>query len=509
LFSPEPLCFREIGVLISDYPEKINLKKNTSTFDAVKNTVKAAAAASGFISEGSYTSAKGNIPEVTIGAIEQKNINYEGPLRNPIIVIHGFLGANLRDCVTDKNVWGEFNAQDVIKLSKERMHSLAIPMQQDALLNDLSDSILPNGMLDTVKVKFYKYTYEQKAYINLINVLQEGGYHSSNNPAVIQGKRLTTLFSFAYDWRRDLQWNATKLHEFIQIKKSYLQESYERLYGVKNYDVKFDIMGHSMGGLLARYYLRFGIADLPELDEEVKVSWKGAENLHNVFLLGTPNAGYTDTLLELTRGIEIPPAPPALIGTWPAFYQMIPNPIYNSVIYAHNPDTPVNLFDLNVWIKMKWGLADPNQADIIKEILPDIKSASLRRDTAIEHLGKCLKRAERFIRVMSIKAQPPPYINLFLVLGNAVRTTDKLILNEENGSLKVFSYAPGDGKVTKASALFDERTENTWTHHFRSPIAWDNITLLRAAHMGITTDPSFKDNVLFMLTNQPIKRKLL
>ena len=479
------------------------MSKLSEGFETAKNTIKAAATVSGFLPEGSYTSAKDRFPQIIIGPSEQKNIDYEGPLRNPVILIHGFLGAHLRDTKSNRNVWGKFHAQDVLNMPNERFRSLAIPMEIGKSLNELEDDIVPDGVLDKVKVTFYKYTYEQKGYSNLIDVLEEGGYHFEGS-ASTTGKTFPTLFSFAYDWRRDIQWNVVRLHKFILEKKAYIAEVYERLYGLKEYNVKFDLMGHSMGGLLTRYYLRFGPNDLPADGAAPKVTWAGAENVANAFLLGTPNAGYADTLLELTRGIDIPPAPPALIGTWPTYYQMLPPPGRRTVISTSNPAKgEIDLFDIDIWKKMRWGLADPRQDAVLKKLLPNVSSAEKRGAIAIDHLEKCLKRAKSFVQAMSVDATPPQGINLFLVLGNAIKTSNTLAVNEQNGSLKVLEYAPGDGKVTKASALFDQRNENNWTPHFRSPIKWKNIILLRAAHMGITVDQAFKDNVLFLLTNRP------
>ncbi len=38
----------------------------------------------------------------------------------------------------------------------------------------------------------------------------------------------------------------------ILKQRKYLQKEYEKLYGIKDYDVQFDIVAHSMGGLLSR-----------------------------------------------------------------------------------------------------------------------------------------------------------------------------------------------------------------------------------------------------------------
>ena len=449
---------------------------------------------------GSYTS-NAKFSENVLGPIEKKEFAYQGPYRNPIIIVHGFLGSNLVDKKTGENYWGHFIGADAFTVSQSRMRGLAIPMQMGKPLKDLNDNTVPDGMLDTVTVRLFGMTFEEKAYINLVDVLQSGGFQAEGQP-LEPGKNYYTLFQFSYDWRRDLQWNAVKLHEYILKKRKYMQKQYQIMYGVKDYDVQFDLIGHSMGGLLSRYYLRYGTADLPPEGEKPNITWAGSKFVDRVIILGTPNAGYLDTILEMTGETPtIPPLPPALLGTWPTYYQMMPTPSRRSVVYADDPSKAVDMFDIKVWLKMKWGLADPKQAEILKIILPGIKDDNERRRIAFDHLEKCLKRAKRFIEAMEIKAEPPEDVKLYLVLGNAVKTRRRARLNPETGKLTVTDddYAPGDGKVTKSSALFDRRAGQTWTPYFSSPISWRGIIQLRAAHMGITTAPAFKDNILFLL----------
>ena len=49
----------------------------------------------------------------------------------------------------------------------------------------------------------------------------------------------------------------------------------------------------------------------------------------------------------------------------------------------------------------------------------------------------------------------------------------------------------------------DERLGQTWTPTLRSPIDWTHVTFLFANHLGITRDPVFTDNLLYLLLEAP------
>ena len=45
----------------------------------------------------------------------------------------------------------------------------------------------------------------------------------------------------------------------------------------------------------------------------------------------------------------------------------------------------------------------------------------------------------------------------------------------------------------------DERIGGAWQPGLRSPIRWAQVTFLFTDHLGMTKDPAFHDNVLFLL----------
>ncbi len=98
----------------------------------------------------------------------------------------------------------------------------------------------------------------------------------------------------------------------------------EKRYGIKDVDVKFDIVAHSMGGLVARYFLRYGTAELPDDGSLPEITWAGAQHVENLVMIGTPNSGSLDALVNLVDGFRpalfLPHYSSALLGTMPAIY---------------------------------------------------------------------------------------------------------------------------------------------------------------------------------------------
>ncbi len=444
--------------------------------------------------------------------IAKNSMAYEGIYRNPVIVVHGFLGARLKSATTGETVWGYITGRETISGFEDyQLRQFALPMEKDKTLKELKDNLYASELLESFTVKVLGMQFNVNAYNKMLDILRNAGYNQEGKP-LPKNKHFYSLFTFYYDWRRDIPENAAKLHEFILQKRAYLQQEYKKLYGLENYNVQFDVIAHSMGGMVSRYYLRYGNQDLPADGSMPKLDWYGSKYIDKLVVVGTPNAGYLDTFVELTGGLQIEPAapayPPAVIGTFPTYYQMLPLNSSRSVVYADDPKgKAVNLFDPQEWIKNKWGLANPDNDEILKKIIPLVKTPEERRAVALDHLAKCLKRAKQFTDAMRINATPPDDVNLFLFLGDAVPTRRTAMVNRSTGSIEVTDYEAGDGKVLASSARLDEREGQQWTPFMQSPIKWQCIVHLNAAHMGITLSTEFADNVTFFLLENPTRNQ--
>ncbi|MEM6507144.1 MAG: hypothetical protein AAF711_17025, partial [Planctomycetota bacterium] len=266
------------------------------------------------------------------------------------------------------------------------------------------------------------------------------------------------------------------------------------------------VVAHSMGGLVLRYYLRYGTQALPDDGSLPGLNWAGAEHIERAIIIGTPNAGSVLSLKQLVEGVNYvglitPTYRPAVLGSMPSIYQLLPRVRHGRVVDEVTGE-PIDFFDAEVWRRYGWGLADPGDARTRRWLLPDAADDAERDAIAFEHLQKCLARAEQTFRALDRPADPPGHLRLVLYAGDVDETPDILSV-DGRGKIRVKSYTPGDGTVTRASTLMDERVGRGYAPRVRSPVRWDHVQFIPADHIGLTSDPSFSNNVLYELLERP------
>ena len=108
-----------------------------------------------------------------------------------------------------------------------------------------------------------------------------------------------------------------------------------------------------------------------------------------------------------------------------------------------------------------------------------------------------MKRAAKLHAVLDVPAKRPQGLDIFLFTGDAEPTLAAVVVNTRTGRLRVIESAPGDGTVLR-SALMDEWVGAQWRPGLVSPIDWSGVTFLFSDHLGMTSDPLFSDNLLFL-----------
>jgi pimeloyl-ACP methyl ester carboxylesterase len=429
--------------------------------------------------------------------------------RNPVIVIPGILGSKLVDPATGRQVWGAFAGNSINAATPEGARLCALPMAEGLPLSELKDEVVSAGALDRIKVSLLGLPVELNAYMNILATLGVGGYRDEQlgkAGAVDYGENHFTCFQFDYDWRRSNVENARRLHQFIGEKRAYVKEQLEKRYGQKNADVKFDIVAHSMGGLVARYYLQYGPVDLPEDGSLPTLNWAGAKYVDRLIMVGTPNAGSAKALDQLVNGLHLPTQAryeAAVLDTMPAIYELLPRVRHGAVVDAARPQEKIDFLDPAVWENMKWGVAHPGQARMLSYLIPEAKDPAERRRIALDHLRKCLARTRQFHAALDVPAEPPPGLEIDLIAGDAVPTRSVIKVDMRTGRFVGEERAPGDGTVIRTSALMDERVGRDWNRGLVTPIKFSNVMFLFSSHIGMTKDAAFADNVLYRLLEEP------
>lgn len=434
---------------------------------------------------------------------------------NPVIVIPGVMGSKLLDSTTGKSLWGDFDTNYIDLTQRNNLPLLALPLhgQKDSARGH------PNGVLDLLKFRALGMSNQQEVYAGIMGALGVGGFLDQQLSAskIDWGKEHFTCFQFSYDWRLSNAANALRLHEFILEKRAYIRRHTKEIYGNAKVNVKFNIVAHSMGGLVARYYLRYGNQALPKNGSQPKLNWAGAKYVDQLIMIGTPNAGSILTFNDLSDGlnliphwkrllfdVSLPEFSPTLIASYPSTFEMLPRTRHQPVLNLAD-NAVVDLFDVELWDRQGWGILNPSEKENWALHMPELNSAEERRAAAKEHLRYNLKRAQQFQQALDRPAKPPSSLRISLFAGDSINTPRQIKIDLNTNERTDNDYLPGDGIVLRHSALCDERvgSSQSVTQALKSPISFSKVTFLPYEHIELTNNKTFIDNLLYQLLEQP------
>ncbi len=168
--------------------------------------------------------------------------------KRPVIIIPGITGSTLVNPRTGKTVW--------FSLKRDKDDDMRLPMSSPMLSRN-RDSLRAVDIIRKVEVPVLP---DVEVYQTLLDALEARGYHEAKWD---RPEAADVYYVFPYDWRRDNVETAQVLMQKMLAAKRALRRP----------DLKFDIIAHSMGGLIARYAAMYGTADLPREGRSPSPTW--------------------------------------------------------------------------------------------------------------------------------------------------------------------------------------------------------------------------------------------
>ncbi|MBI3526807.1 MAG: hypothetical protein HY067_02445 [Betaproteobacteria bacterium] len=216
------------------------------------------------------------------------------PMPDVLVVIPGILGSELKR--QGRDAWG-FSAG-------AGLHALTTLGDSIGALRLTADSSDPEQRVDDVEatrilpdLHLIPYLWKIDGYSSLTESLRR----------TFDVEHGVNYFEFPYDWRRD---NRVAAKQLQRVSREWLRRWRE---SSGNNGAKLIIVAHSMGGLVARYFL------------EALEGWPDAKAL---VTFGTPFRGSVNALRTLVEGIRKGPFGivdlSAFVRSLPSVYQLLP-----------------------------------------------------------------------------------------------------------------------------------------------------------------------------------------
>jgi len=433
--------------------------------------------------------------------------------KRPVIVIPGILGSELINSKTGETVW-----PSAFRTSQE-----GLPISPNLAANH--DDLVPGKIIETVRLA--RVLPEVYVYRDLLEALRHyAGYRDGDweNPGA-DGYH-DTFYVYSYDWRRDNVYNARELVKRIVRLKTRLQRP----------DLKFTVVAHSMGGLIARYAAMYGDADLPDGDGPIQPNWAGAAHISKIMMIGVPNEGSADAFSTIIDGYSITEGlrrrVPLLnkltaedVVRTPSVFQLMPHRQVVKFLDENLNPLPIDLYDPEVWKRYGWSVIY-SSSDFRRRHAAEAGTNGKSEDELDAYLAATLRRARRFQQALDAGQNANSPVVLLAIGGDCEATLDApVVLRDEkrnrwltltrprdyraSGGAKISKrqttdamYAPGDGRVTRSSLLGENIFKNRDTE--------TGFTLSRYAVFGcdlhgqLPRNKTLQDNALTAIVSEVI-----
>jgi hypothetical protein len=208
------------------------------------------------------------------------------------------------------------------------------------------------------------------------------------------------------------------------------------------------VLGHSLGGLIARYALMYGEVPLGEDGPLPPVTWAGSREIGTLFLVATPNEGTFIALKRLEKGIYYRNRRGAFsretLFSFPSVFDVIPSTL-PPLVDDNGNELPFRLDDPVDWERVGWSVVDDAKGD----------PSSIPKDAARAHLARELARSARLRAALDQLATTPNPATLYGILGLSGNVQRTALVTTKKGKLTV-RFSPPPGSYNRLSPLLYE-----------------------------------------------------
>lgn len=416
--------------------------------------------------------------------------------RHPVILIPGLLGSRLARADNGVELW----PGSTRKLLTSDYEDLALHIDPETL-EPIDDGLVPSGIFDGAAGKDF--------YRRIIQVLRQAGGYRLARPGRPVIEQTARLYVFTYDWRQDNVSTAQKLDDLIdQIRRDY-----------KDPFLRVDVIAHSMGGLIVRYYERYGTADVLN-GNTFPVTGLGLSKLRRIVLLGAPNQGTVTAVHKFLNGYRVgfSSLPTEGVATMPSTFQLFPHPLVDWVVNVNGKPLNFDIFDTEFWRRYEWSIFDhriQRRMDRHRDIWP-------AQDVFERWFEKRLDRGRRFAWSLMVPPGDVPLIKPLLLGADCVPTPRRLVFENISGEsiarlrpeqilnprpgvdYESLMFAPGDGSVTLASLLSREDLSRDEPNQAQQAPEAGREQIVCARHDALTSNDVLLDVLIeYLLAPDP------
>jgi pimeloyl-ACP methyl ester carboxylesterase len=409
----------------------------------------------------------------------------------PLVVIPGAFGSSLRDRRNGREIWPGTNPH------------LLVSNYRDLEL-EIDPATLEPVTGDVEVYDVFREGLGRDFYGKVLDTLHDAGGYARGQAGQPPRPGRRSYYVYLYDWRLDNVAAARGLHEFIErIRKDYGDPR-----------LRVDVLAHSNGGLLARYYARYGVADLPESGDFAPTQ-AGTPCIRRLLIVGTPNLGTMQPVLSHLRGEEIGlrRIPQEVVATCTGALQMMPHPAIPWAIDREGRPLELPLFDIRTWRDCRWSIFSPRVAERTVEQHGGGAEGRKYLELLRAYMEKHLQRGRRFMESLAVAGGPGelrPYVfggDCELTLARVVveRVNGRVVANERAADVASpqpgvdytsLMFEPGDTVVTRSS-LLGRRTLNVAAPRAEiESIEVANSVFLCEQHQALTGNATFQNNLL-------------